>query len=386
MANRLLDSTRDRIFKGIHGNNLVYNACWEDPRIDRQLLALDHTSKLVMLTSAGCNALDYLLDQPAEIHAVDVNPRQNALLQLKLALINRSDFDDLFQMFGLGAHPEYKKLYRVLRPHLPYYARQFWDGKIKYFDVKGLKKSFYYRGSSGAFAWAFNQAMRPVKGLRRHVHAFIDAGSLEEQRHHYEKVEPALWNAFSRWLLKRHAVMAMLGVPRPQIELIDQQHPDSLPGFLRANLRHVATELPISENYFWRVYVKGQYTRTCCPAYVRPEHFARLRANTWRVQSYTMPLTDFLRQQPGVYTHYVLLDHQDWLAWHKPEALRQEWELILANSRPGSKILFRSASANAEWLPQFAREHLRFYVEQTEQLHRQDRVGTYGSLHFAEVL
>ena len=39
-----------------------------------------------MLTSAGCNALDYLLDGPAEIHAVDVNFRQNALLELKAAV------------------------------------------------------------------------------------------------------------------------------------------------------------------------------------------------------------------------------------------------------------------------------------------------------------
>jgi len=35
------------------------------------------------LTSAGCNVLEYLLDSPAEIHAVDVNPRQNALLHLQ---------------------------------------------------------------------------------------------------------------------------------------------------------------------------------------------------------------------------------------------------------------------------------------------------------------
>ena len=48
-----------------------------------------------MITSAGCNALDYLLDSPREIQAVDVNFRQNALLELKLALFARRNFDDL---------------------------------------------------------------------------------------------------------------------------------------------------------------------------------------------------------------------------------------------------------------------------------------------------
>ncbi len=98
------------LFKTVHRRYLIYNMCWEDPRIDRQLLGLDGSSKLVVLTSAGCNALDYLLDGPAEIHAVDVNPRQNALLQLKLALIERGDFDDLEQMFRRGAHPRFRAL------------------------------------------------------------------------------------------------------------------------------------------------------------------------------------------------------------------------------------------------------------------------------------
>jgi S-adenosylmethionine-diacylglycerol 3-amino-3-carboxypropyl transferase len=27
-------------FRWVHGNHLVYNTCWEDPRLDRQALAL----------------------------------------------------------------------------------------------------------------------------------------------------------------------------------------------------------------------------------------------------------------------------------------------------------------------------------------------------------
>ncbi|MCW0218895.1 MAG: BtaA family protein, partial [Prosthecobacter sp.] len=75
----LTHRAHDVIFNRVHGGNLVYNTCWEDPRLDRQMLDLQPDSRVVMITSAGCNALDYLLDAPAEIHAVDMNPRQNAL-------------------------------------------------------------------------------------------------------------------------------------------------------------------------------------------------------------------------------------------------------------------------------------------------------------------
>lgn len=382
----IIDTTRDRIFRKIHSSNLVYNACWEDPRIDRQLMQIDGNSKIVMITSAGCNALDYLLDQPAEIHTVDVNPRQNALLQFKLRLIERGDFDDLFGFFGHGAHRDYRKLYKLVRHKLPEYAQAFWDVKIKYFDVSGLKKSFYYRGSSGAFAWAMRQFLNANKGFRHHVYDFIDAQNLDEQRELYAKIEPHLWNKLNRWLLRRDVVLAMVGVPRPQRELIDRQHPESLPGYVRDNLRRVCTELPIRDNYFWRVYLKGHYSHQCCPNYLKLEFFEQLNASIERIQTHTMTIADFLRQNPGQYSHFVLLDHQDWLAWHRPDALREEWRLILANSRPGSKILLRSASTQINFLPDFAREALRPLPELSQPLHLQDRVGTYGSTLFAEVV
>ena len=51
----------DALFRRVHGNTLIYNTCWEDPRLDREMLGLDRHSRVVMITSAGCNALDYLL-------------------------------------------------------------------------------------------------------------------------------------------------------------------------------------------------------------------------------------------------------------------------------------------------------------------------------------
>ena len=103
------------------------------------------------------------------------------------------------------------------------------------------------------------------------------------------------------------------------------------------------------------------------------------------MHSHDATVSDFLRAHPGQYSHFILLDHQDWLAWHQPQALDEEWRLILANSRPGSRILLRSASGDLNFLPDWTRQALRFFPALTEPLHLQERVGTYGSLHFAEV-
>jgi S-adenosylmethionine-diacylglycerol 3-amino-3-carboxypropyl transferase len=81
-----------------------------------------------------------------------------------------------------------------------------------------------------------------------------------------------------------------------------------------------------------------------------------------------------------------LLDHQDWQASHDPAGLKEEWDLVLQNSRPGTKILMRSAGTQIDFIPACARERLKFFTELTDRLHLEDRVGTYGCTLLAEVL
>ena len=386
LAGKLLKVSGDLVFHHVHGGQLIYNTSWEDPRIDRQLLKLDAKSRVVMITSAGCNALDYLLDGPAEIHAVDVNYRQNALLELKLAMIRRGNFSDFFEMFGIGSHSAHAAVYRAVRGDLPGFAREYWDGKIGYFRTGGMKKSFYYQGTAGSAAWLLGAALFKVKpNIKNFALSLLDADSLEQQREIYAVLEPKIWGKLSNWLIRQRMVMTLLGVPGPQIKLIENHYPGGLSAYVKDKLRHVMTELPARENYFWRVYVTGSYTMACCPNYLRKENQPALQARAGRLHAHTGSVTDFLKRNPGTYSHYVLLDHQDWLAWHDPAALREEWELILANSRAGTKILLRSAGLELDFVPEDIRARLRFFPELTGPLHQTDRVGTYGSLSFAEV-
>ncbi len=378
--------SHDLLFSAIHSNSLIYNACWEDPRIDRKLLQLQNDSKVVMLTSAGCNALDYLLDAPAEIHTVDVNSRQNALLQLKLAVIRETSHDDLFHMFGFGVHHQIDTLYRQIRTSLPDFASSFWDKHTKYFEGNGGRGSFYYRGGSGFAAWLFSRYMLKLKKPLRNVfYELLECRTLRDQRSVFAQIEPAIWDQMTRWLVQQPVLMSLLGVPRPQIQLMEETD-GSIQRYIDRCLRHVLTEIPISDNYFWRVYLTGSYSSECCPNYVKSTCFDTLQQLVARVFTHTVTLSDFLLLHPGQYSHFVLLDHQDWLAWKAPEALAREWRLILQNARPGAKILLRSASSTLDFIPAEIKAHLRFYSEQTDPLHKLDRVGTYASVHLAEVI
>lgn len=370
-----------RLFNSLVTGKLVYNTCWEDPRIDRELLELDGDSKVVMITSAGDNALAYLLDAPARIHAVDTNPRQNALLDLKRALFKAGDYDRLFAFFGAGHQKDALHCYhRELRPYLQPASRSFWDEHINYFSPGQVQQTFFYRGTAGKFAWMM-RAYLARRDLMTPIRRLLNAGTLEEQRARYEEIEPRLWSAFNEWIMNRDSVLALLGVPSDQRAMIERHYSGGIKGFIQQSLRRVFTQLPVSDNYFWRVYLTGSYTPACCPDYLRGNHFELLKNRIDRVQLYNDSLIHFLRNNPGSYTHFVLLDHQDWLSARHRKRLAAEWQLIFSNAAPGARVLFRSAAPNRNFLPDFVHHKLRFEEEQTQRLHPLDRVGTYGSTH-----
>lgn len=389
----LRDRLDQKIFDAIWSRSLVYNTCWEDPAVDRLALALGPDDTVLVITSAGCNALDYAIMQPQRIHCVDANPRQNALLELKIAGIRRLDFGDFFAIFGQGYHTEFRDLYRRhLRAELSPFAQTWWDRHADWFTSS--RGSFYFHGLSGIVARGVKTWLRTRPRLRESLLDLLEADTLEAQRHIYDtRVEPELWGRFMKWIVARPMVMNLLGVPHPQRRLVEAQHADGIAGYIREAIAYVFRQLPIGDNYFWRVYLTGQYSRDCCPEYLKPENFARLKAGAVdSIATHTTTVTQFLQHCEEPITRFVLLDHMDWMSTYYPQALVEEWEAILARAAPSARILLRSAQARPAWLDQVRvggerrplRETLRFMDEMATALQPCDRVHTYPGFVIAD--
>ena len=201
-------------FNLVHRHRLVYNTCWEDPRLDREALTLGPEDSVVVITSAGCNVLDYALDAPARLYAVDLNPRQNALLELKQAGIRALDHADFFRLFGRGHHPEWQELYRSrLREQLSPWAARYWDLHGKFFGDRGGRGSFYFHGTTGLVAWAIKAYLDRVIKVRDDVQALLQASTLDAQREIYDRrLRQRLFQPLVRWLLQRDLTLSLLPV------------------------------------------------------------------------------------------------------------------------------------------------------------------------------
>lgn len=382
---QLTTTLQKQIFSSLHNRKLMYNTCWEDPRCDRQLLDIDANSKILMITSAGCNALDYLLDNPAEVHCVDVNYRQNALLSLKKTVIEKHDANLLFTLFGAGRYKGFGKLIDSMQNDLPEYAYNYWKSHKRYFATSGVRKTFYYHGASGILAWVMRQYLALQPQSKKIFHELFELNSLEKQQQMFAKVLPEIWNKVMQWFSGQQATMFLMGVPKAQRDLILKQYPGGTNAYLKDCLNKVFMDLSLQDNYFYYLYVHGQYTQNCCPNYLKAENFDTLQQNIAHLKVYTHSISSFLQENPDKYSHFVLLDHQDWLANNDVAALEEEWRLILKNSFSGTKILMRSAAKEIQFFPDFVKEALIFDTEKTHIQHKKDRVGTYASVYLATV-
>jgi S-adenosylmethionine-diacylglycerol 3-amino-3-carboxypropyl transferase len=386
-----------RIFKAVHRKNLIYNTCWEDPALDRVALQLQPDDRLVVISSAGCNALDYLLAGCGEVNAVDVNPIQNALLELKVVAATKLDYESFFALFGQGYSPWARQMYLdVLREDLSRPSRAYWDRHIAFFGGKGWRKSFYFHGTSGLLAKLVLTNVQVLHRLRGPIDQLLAAKTVDEQAAIYDaKIRNRIWTPWLRWFLSRSLTLSLVGVPWPQRDQITNQYPGGVPQFIRDALETVVTKLPFQNNYFWRVYLQGHYTAECCPEYLKPANFRLLKERLSRLKIHTCTMTDFLRRtEPGI-SKFVLLDHMDWMDFNNPEGLADEWNAILDKARPGARAIYRSAGLRVSYLDHLRVRHngrpaelgglLRQHTDVASKLHARDRVHTYGSFYIADL-
>ena len=384
-----------RVFDAVHRNNLVYNTCWEDPRLDREALRLGPADDVLVITSAGCNALDYALCGPNHVHAVDMNPRQNALLDLKIAGIRGLEFDDFFRMFGAGRLPGVRRVYeQKLRALLPEASRTFWDSSIAWFDHP--RCSFYFRGTSGFFARMAKVYTDRVLKVRPHLERVLEAESVAEQREVWDRHLRQSFSGLLKFVLNRDTTMALLGVPLAQRRQIEATYSGDLARFVQDCVEGVVATLPMKDNYFWRVYMNGAYTPTCCPEYLVEANVARLKAGLVdRVTTHTDSVQGFLEKHGRPVSRFVLLDHMDWLRDRFFPLLESEWQAIVNRAAPHARLIWRSGGFNSDFVKDVrvtvdgrqrtVGELLTFDDDLAKRLHPLDRVHTYGSFTIAEL-
>ena len=108
---------------------ILFTRAWEDDRLDLELLG--SPGQEVLVVAAAGDAALALAASGSRVTAVDTNPDQLALVNLKLAAAQVLDAAALHRWFEVGCDPTAPAVYRELvRPLLPASTALFWDARI----------------------------------------------------------------------------------------------------------------------------------------------------------------------------------------------------------------------------------------------------------------
>ncbi len=366
---------------------LVYPQIWEDPVVDLEALALKPTDRVIAIASGGCNVLSYLVDDPAEIIAVDLNGAHIALNRLKLAALAAFEaHSDFFHFFGRADSRDNIALYdEKLRPRLDPVARAYWDGR----DLAGRRRidafarNFYRHGLLGRFIGA-GHAVAKLYGAK--LDAVLAAPTLAEQRRAFEReIAPLFEKGFVRWLTRRPSALYGLGIPPAQYRALAGDGPDGIANVLKRRVERLACDFPVSENYFaWQAFGRryANVDDPSLPPYLQAQHFDALSARAGRVRLYHGSFTDRLAAEPdSSLDAYVLLDAQDWM---NDATLTALWREIARTARPGARVIFRTAADERLLpgrIPEDTLAKFRYEAERSRELGARDRSSIYGAFH-----
>jgi S-adenosylmethionine-diacylglycerol 3-amino-3-carboxypropyl transferase len=371
-------------------SGFVYNQIWEDPRVDLEALQLDGDSRVLTISSGGCNVLNYLTAQPAAIVAVDLNRHHIYLARLKLAAaVHLPGHEDFFRFFGCADdQANLDRYYTHIQPHLDPASRHYWEGtpkirvpfrgpRIRYFT-----RNFYNYSKLGLLL-RFTHLMSRV--TRRQPHLLLQARSLDDQRRYFEdKLAPFFEHPLIRSIGRFPLIGFSLGIPPAQLEHL-RGDGGNIIDIYGERVRRLACDFPIEDNYFaWQAFSRSYDTaaRRAIPDYLKADHFDTIRACANRVQTHVVSMTDYLRQQePGAINRFVFLDAQDWLS---REQITELWTQVARVSPKGGRIIFRTAGTRSPIetaLPSNLRGRFEYEHVRSSELHGRDRSAVYGGFH-----
>ncbi|CEL01400.1 hypothetical protein BJX68DRAFT_263098 [Aspergillus pseudodeflectus] len=355
-------------------NEYIYAFNWEDPRVDHRLLNIKRDDVILAITSAGDNILDYLQKSPRRVHAVDLNPNQNHLLELKVASFIALGHRDVWKIFGEGKHPDFRNLLvSRLSPHLSSQAFQYWLEHTHVFTSASGRGLYETGGSRHAIKMV--RYLFKVFGLEGQVKKLCEAQTLAEQRKVWPRIRSVLMSRPLHWAVVSTEWFAWkaAGVPRNQRNMIvddyfkrngltkEMNNAKDISGksiweYVVDTLDPVIQDTMISnDNYFYFLCLQGQFSRRCHPAYLSPQAHVKLASPGAfdGLRIHTDEINEVIgRITPRSLTIAVVMDSMDWFDPEGTDAAAQARKFNHALKMDG-RILLRSASIEPWYIKNF---------------------------------
>lgn len=275
-------------FARIPLDRLRYGLVWEGHATLYQALALGPADHALIITSAGCNALNALLASPRRVTAIDLNPVQNQLLHLKAHAIAHHPPAVLRGLLGLAGPAAVAQATAALQATLPAAEFASWAAYLAQ-NPRGLLLA----GQLENYVTGFLPTLPPADQTKlRHLLTF---STLATQLAYFEQeLNQEFWTQFITYF--DAANLSRGRDPR----LFRYAADAGGATFYERLRRHLARHLA-RDNFFLRFLFFGpeNLPEAILPPCYQAAHHARLRARLPRLHLVAGEASDYLLSAAG---------------------------------------------------------------------------------------
>jgi S-adenosylmethionine:diacylglycerol 3-amino-3-carboxypropyl transferase len=345
----------------------------EDSRVERELVHQHGLRRVVCVASGGCTALSLLAQGVERVDAVDINPAQIALVELKRVALKELSRSEFWEFVGRrGVYPRLAA-YERLRAGLGEAARTYWDAHRELVELginhSGVTEAFYRQVGA-----RLTNEVATVPEWR----ALIEARTVRERQRRYEQLcTGEAFRSCVRAALSRTSHLEFY--PR---ELFENTSEHEFGDFFARRFAQEVALRPLWNNYFLSQLLFAEYA--CaepdgCPGYLTPDGYERARGALGRFELRTASIAEYLREAPP--TDAVFLSNVfDWA----PSAAREELARVVVEAAPGALVLWRQMLGEFP-LPEAFRTHLEIDTGESRRLTQLDRSFLYRSITVGRV-
>lgn len=348
-------------------NDVLYSQCWEDPQIDREAFKIQKDDIVFSITSGGCNLLTFLIDNPEELIALDLNPHQNYLLELKIAAFKFLSYENMLEFIGVRKSRKRLVYYDSIKYSISVNARIFWESKIS-----KVKKGIVHSGRYENYMKLLRNCIR-VFVSKRTIQKFFDSDDINQRKRLFEKKwNTWRWKLFTKVLLSRKTMSLLFD------EAFFKYLKDdfSFGKHFAEKAKRALTELPIKENYFLRYILLGNYDERFLPPYLRKENYELIKRRLNRIKIITDSCDNYFRQLPcDSISKFNFTNIFEWISDEAFENLLKETIRVAKN---GTVITYRNLLVPREH-PESLSDKICPDKILAHQLHRKDLSFIYNN-------
>lgn len=294
-----------------------------------ELAALEGSTRILCITGSGTRPLDMLLTAGAEVVALDANPVQNALLELKMAAMAVMDREAYLAFIGIAEGTDRSATYAGLRGTISPQARAYWDTQ-----PGAIAKGVWYAGQWERLLRWNARFLRLLRG--RKVRALMQAADRGAQHQLWRQGfsgggRLAMVEALARDLVWRLVMREPAAAHMPPAS--------EVAAYIEARFAAATTQFLLRDSDCATLALLGRHSpEGALPVHLSAENYQTVRGGLPRLRIVTASLHELAERDPGGFDGFSLSDFGSYCS---QEDYGAHWRAILASASPGSRYCER---------------------------------------------